>query len=135
MDSTIYYFSATGNSLTAARQIGERLGNCELISMASQPPQEPVGGPGTAIGFVFPVFYIGLPRIVRRFVEQLTIIDGTYCFAFVTYGGSRGDTLGMLDDILKEKGIQLSYADGTVMPGNYILKYQAYAPAVIEKLL
>jgi len=135
MGSTIYYFSATGNSLTIARQIANRLGDCTMKSMAAQPPDEPVGGPGESIGFVFPVFYIGLPRLVKRFIEKLNILKGTYCFAFINFGGAGIGTLGMLEDILKEKGVRLSYADGVKMPGNYIVKYQAFAPEVIQKLI
>jgi hypothetical protein len=51
-----------------------------------------------------------LPRQVKRFVQELKILENTYCFAFVNYGGDGADTLGMLDDILKEKGAYLSYA-------------------------
>lgn len=135
MSSTIYCFSATGNSLTIARQIAKRLGGCALRSMAAEPPEGPVGGPDQSIGFVFPVFYIGLPRLVKRFVEKLKITEGTYCFAFINFGGAGADTLGMLEDLLKEKGVSLSYADGVKMPGNYIVKYQAFAPDVIQKLI
>lgn len=135
MGSIIYYFSATGNSLTIARQIAKGLGDCAIQSMAAEPPEEPVGGPGQAIGFVFPVFYIGLPRLVKGFVEKLNIIEGTYCFAFINFGGYGADTLGMLEDLLKEKGVHLSYAAGVKMPGNYIVKYQALAPDVIQKLI
>lgn len=135
MGFTIFYFSATGNSLTIARQIAKGLGGCAIQSMAAEPPDDPVGGPGESIGFVFPVFYSGLPRIVKRFVQKLNITKGTYCFAFINYGGIGADTLGMLEDILKEKGVCLSYASGVRMPGNYIVKYSAYAPAVIQKLI
>lgn len=41
----------------------------------------------------------------------------------------------MLDDILKEKGVYLSYATGVKMPGNYIIKYQAFTQDVIQKLI
>lgn len=133
MGSTIYYFSATGNSLTIARQIAEKLGDCALRSMAAKPPEGPVGGPGQSVGFVFPVFYIGLPRLVKRFVEKLNILEGTYCFAFINFGGMAADTLGMLEDILREKGISLSYGDGAKMPGNYIIEYQAFTPDAIQK--
>lgn len=135
MSSTIYYFSATGNSLMIARQLANALPACQLISMASEPPTEPVGGSGSIIGFVFPVFYVGLPRLVKHFVEALSIIEGTTCFAFMTFGGNGGDALGMLDDILKEKGLFLSYANGANMPGNYIVKYPAFEPDTIQKLM
>lgn len=135
MGATIYYFSATGNSLIITRQIAKGLGDCTIQSMAAEPPDEPVGGPGNPIGFVFPVFYIGLPRLVKRFAQKLKILKGTYCFAFINYGGNGADTLGMLDDILKEKGFYLSYAAGVRMPGNYIVKYPAFAPDAQQKLI
>lgn len=135
MGSTIYYFSATGNSLMLAQQIANGLPDCELISMASDPPNEPVGGSGAIIGFVFPVFYVGLPRLVKRFIEPLNIVEGTTCFAFMSFGGNGGDALGMLEDILNEKDLFLSYADGANMPGNYIVKYPAFAPDTIQKLI
>ena len=135
MSSTIYYFSATGNSLTVARRLAKGLEDCTVRSMAAEPPEGPVGGPGHSIGFVFPVFYIGLPRLVRRFVERLDLVEGTYCFAFITFGGNDADTLGMLEDLLNGKGVPLSYAAGAKMPGNYIVKYPAFAPDAVRKLI
>lgn len=135
MGSTVYYFSATGNSLTIARQLARGLGDCAVRSMAAGLPDQPVGGPDESIGFVFPVFYVGLPRLVKRFAQELKILKGTYCFAFITFGGDGADALGMLDDILKEKGVHLSYASGAKMPGNYIVKYEAYAPDVAQQLI
>lgn len=91
MGSTIYYFSATGNSLEITRKIAKELRDCEIKSMAAQIPSEPVGGPGESIGFIFPVFYNGLPRLVKQFVEKLDILPGTYCFAMINSGGSNFD--------------------------------------------
>ena len=135
MGSTIYYFSATGNSLSIALQISEGLGNCAIQSMTAEPPEEPVGGSDKLIGFIFPVFYNGLPRLIKRFVEKLVILPDTYCFAIINSGGSRANTLGMLENILAEKGIRLSYADEVKMPGNYIVGHQIPAPDQIHKLI
>ncbi len=44
MGSTIYYFSATGNSLSIALQIAKEIGKCTTQSMTAAPPDEPVGG-------------------------------------------------------------------------------------------
>lgn len=135
MGSTIYYFSATGNSLSIALQIAKGLGNCAIQSMVAELPDEPVGGPDNPIGFVFPVFYNGLPRLVKRFVEKLVIFPKTYCFAITNSGGTRANPLGMLEDILSEKGISLSYADEVKMPGNYIVSHQAPASDKVQKLI
>lgn len=135
MSDTIYYFSSTGNSLTVARRIADRLGSCDVRSMAVKSAPGPVGGPGRRIGFVFPVYYGGMPRLVEGFVRELDILPDTYCFAFATYGAFAMDTLGMLEDILKEKGLSLSYGAGARMPGNYIVKYQAFSSKTIGRLL
>jgi len=74
MGSTIYYFSATGNSLVIARQIAKMLGDCTIQSMAAELPDESVGGPDHPIGFVFSVFYVGLPKLVKQFVHRLNIL-------------------------------------------------------------
>jgi len=135
MGFTIYYFSATGNSLEIARKIAKELGDCIINSMAAQMPSEPVGGPGEAVGFIFPVFYNGLPRLVKGFVEKLSIYPETYCFAIANSGGTRANPLGMLEDILSEKGIRLSYADEIRMPGNYIVGHEAPSPEKALKIL
>lgn len=135
MRATIYYFSSTGNSLAIANRIAQGLGDCDVRSMAAGSPKAPAGGPGHALGFVFPVYYSGLPRLVKRFVRSLDIPKDTYCFAYTTYGGTDADTLGMLDDILKEKGARLSFGAGARMPGNYIIEYQAFSERSIQRLI
>jgi ferredoxin len=121
--NTIYYFTATGNSLQIARQIATKLGDTQLVSMATAQPKNQVGGPDQTIGFVFPVYFFGMPRIVKRFAKQLSIAAGTYIFAYVTNGGAQGDTLSMFDKMLQKKGAKLSFADAVLMPGNYIVRY------------
>ncbi len=135
MGFTIFYFSATGNSLEITRKIAKELGECIIKPMTAQLPGEPVGGPGEAVGFVFPVFYNGLPRFVKRFVEGIALYPGTYCFAIANSGGTRANPLGMLEDILNEKGIRLSYAEEIKMPGNYIVGHQPPSSGKVNKLL
>lgn len=134
MSVTIFYFSATGNSLFLARKTAEKLGDARLIPMAAQHAAAPVGGPGETVGFIFPVYFIGLPRLVKRYVEALDILPGTYCFAIVSYGGTGLDTLGMLQDLLRVKGLDLSYGLGVKMADTWLLKYEAPDTGKIDKL-
>ncbi len=124
----IYYFSATGNSLEIARRIAKGLIDCTIESMSAPQSMEPVGGSGESIGFVFPVYYVGLPLLVKEFVEKINILPETYCFAVINYGRISGNTLGMLENMLEKKGVKLSYADGVKMPGNYIVNYSSHDP-------
>jgi ferredoxin/flavodoxin len=135
MQYTIYYFTSTGNSLQIARQLASTLKNTTLQSMTTQPPIQSVGGQDQAIGFVFPVYFLGLPRIVKRFVQNLPIQPGTYCFAISTFGGSSMDSLGMLNDILKQKGCYLSYGDSVKMPGNNLIRYGALPVDKAQKMI
>ncbi|RKD31827.1 EFR1 family ferrodoxin [Lacrimispora algidixylanolytica] len=131
----IFYFSATGNSLQIARNIAEELENCVIQSMAAYIPNKPLGGLGESIGFIFPVYFYGLPRLVKRFVEGLTISPNTYCFAIANSGGTRSNPLGMIDDILMSKGVRLSFADEIKMPGNYIVSHNSPKPTQVKRLI
>ena len=135
MATTIYYFSGTGNSLYLTRQLATKIGNCQIKSMANPPPIQPVGGPEENMGFVFPVYYRGLPRIVKQFAEKLNIRPGTYCFAVANYGGSKQGTLAVLNETLNSKGTQLSYTEGIKLPGNYILKFDVPSTDETHKIL
>lgn len=135
MSTKIFYFSATGNSLQIARNIAEELENCVIQSMATFVPDKPIGGLGESIGFIFPVYFNGLPRLVKGFLEKLVIFPNTYCFAITNSGGSLSNTLGMIDDILISKGVHLSFADEVKMPGNCIISHTPPSPAEVERLI
>ena len=135
MGVNIFYFSATGNSLQIARNIAEELENCVIRPMTAHMEKNKVGGFSESIGFVFPVYYNGLPRLVKHFVEELTISPETYCFAIANSGGTRANPLGMLEDILISKGIHLSFADEVKMPGNYIVAHHVPNSEKVERLI
>lgn len=121
----IFYFSGTGNSLYAAKQIAAH--NQEpLISIAAA-----VNGGACkyrlrdeeTIGFVFPTHSWGPPRIVLDFIEKLELegYEGHYMFGVATCGGNIGNTMDVVNQHLKRKGMQLSSGFSVVMPNNYIM--------------
>ena len=123
-DSAIFFFSGTGNSLAVARQISSGLGGLRTESMAAPFPDSPVGGAGAVAGFVFPSYYGALPRIVKRFVEGITLLPGTFCFTVVTGGGPiAGSSIVALRKALASRQIALDYGKSIFMVGNYIMNY------------
>jgi ferredoxin len=132
MKTTIYYFSSTGNSLQIARIISSEIGNCVIKPITTEISEEPVGGSQEYVGFSFPVFNFGMPRLVKKFIENLNILPETYCFAVITYGGYAANTLGMLEDILLKKNLELSYSMEVQMP-----KSNASAPGdkIIKRVI
>lgn len=130
-DCVIYYFSATGNSFNMAQQISQGLGNTKLISMAEKEIHE---DKVKRIGFVFPVYYGTLPKLVYRFIQNLTISTDTYCFAVVTMGMFGRGALTVLRDLLAQDNVRLSYGRAIQMPRNYIAKYNPLAPEASKRM-
>lgn len=134
MGTRIFYFSATGNSLQIARNIASKIDSAIILPIAGSKINESVGGVGETIGFVFPVYFNGLPRLVKRFIEHLDIDPNTYCFAIANSGGTRSNSLGTLDDIFISKNLRLSFADEIKMPSNYIIAHPLPDKVQMENL-
>lgn len=122
MKTTIFYFSATGNSLYVARELAKLLGDVTLVPINAQTIKQEHSLP-LQVGFVFPVYFCGIPNLVRDFIQALNISPKTYVFSISTFAG--GDYLShqQIDELLMEKQVKLSYHAFIVMPGNYQLMY------------
>ncbi len=77
--TTIYYFTGTGNSQMIAEELAALLPDCKTEKIT------PELAKGTSVsgcaGVAFPVYFLGLPHIVREFLTNAEIQKGTYCFA------------------------------------------------------
>lgn len=87
----IFYFSGTGNSAWVARQIAKAQHE-ELLSIAEEMNEnkEYILKDGEKVGFVFPVYAWGPPKIVLRFIRRLKMNRPEYLFLFVPVGMTRG---------------------------------------------
>ncbi len=126
MKTTIFYFSATGNSLKVSRDIALELGDTNLIPIAKA-IGKPIDMSARRIGLVFPVYAWGLPVIVAEFIKKISVTGEKYVFAVATCAGSIGATLKQTKKILRSRGITLNAGFKLVMPGNYIPLYGAIA--------
>ena len=70
MKTTIYVFSATGNSLTTANILAEKI-NAEVVSVASVKNLSEINENSDMIGFVFPVYYGNMPYPVRELITKM----------------------------------------------------------------
>ena len=123
MNATIFYFTGTGNSLKVAKDIAAILPDAELVQIS----KKNMPGTGTVysgtVGIVFPVYYFGLPHMVRAFARGLQVEKNTYVFGIATYGGMVGVAFNQLGKCLAKKGITLSAAFAVHMPGNCQVLY------------
>ena len=126
MKTAIYYYTGTGNSLWAARKLGEELKEVRIGSMRRASPEN---DDAEAIGLVFPVHIWGLPRRIRDFVGRLPIGKTKYYFALAVNAGQVAGTLTQLKKLMKARGLTLAAGYDIVMPSNYI-PWGGAAPAL-----
>lgn len=133
MKTIVLYFSGTGNSLYVAKTIALALGSASLIPIAKA--REGIDfSEVERIGFVYPVYMWGMPRIVAECVRSLAIPEHTEIFAVATYGGSCGNAVSQCADILNKKGRKLTYGFGMRMTANYTPLYNISSQKRQEKL-
>lgn len=118
MKARIYYFSGTGNSLALAEGIASGLGG-ELRGITWDEP-EPVEE-GVVAGLVTPVYFLGVPDIVRRFVRALRLGRGTHSFAVVNMGLRKGNALVQARSLLLGAGAESFSGYSVQMPDNSVV--------------
>ncbi|VBB08312.1 Hypothetical protein LUCI_3656 [Lucifera butyrica] len=119
MKKTIFYFSATGNSLQTALDIAAALGDTDVLPISKVGMNYKCNS--EVIGFVFPTYAFGLPNMVQGFIKSGDFNKNAYFFSVVTCGGAIGTSLADVDNILKEKGGYLHYGSKLPILSTYIL--------------
>lgn len=109
----IFYFSGTGNSAWAARQLARLTGDkaYDIINLNQLPDLDSAG----QIGFVFPVYAWGAPEIMAEFAKKLPKTQ-SFTFGVCTCGGDAGLAMKQFSKVYP-----LSSSYSLVMPNNYII--------------
>ncbi len=121
MKTLIIYFSQTGFTRKVAEQIrdgvAEVAGHCDLATLTDVKPESLAGY--DLVGLGCPVFYYNAPFNVRDFMQGLPELADKQWFVFCSHGSVMGNTLILMAEALKKKGIRVvgyhdTYADGTL---------------------
>lgn len=125
MDTQIYYFSGTGNSLIIAKSLAKELPNSEVILISNVINNKSITSDASKIIFVFPVYYCGLPLIIEKFIIKLHIPASTKIIFINTSGDDNGMDCSSykISKILKSKSNVLTGGYNIQMPGNYTKMY------------
>lgn len=116
----IYYFSGTGNSRWAARQLAMQTGD-QAVDITHLQNLPDLSGQ-TQIGLVFPVYAWGVPRPMMEFVLTLPKTRA-FTFALATCGEEAGLALKKLGE---RYSLQSCYS--LVMPNNYVVGSELDSP-------
>jgi ferredoxin len=119
--TAIYYFTGTGNSLKIARDLVASIKDSELIPMAAYWQHDTVAITAETVGFVHPLYWYGLPGLVRGLVKKIDLPDASYVFSVATCQVPRGLCLQQMASLLAQKGKNLKAGFYVQMPNNYIL--------------
>lgn len=111
----IFYFTATGNSLYAARMLNDG----EPISIAQAVHNEDKKYRAERIGVVCPVYGHEMPQLVKEFLSSGTF-DTEYFYLILTYGARHGGAAELAAGFLKTTQISPAYIATLLMVDNFL---------------
>lgn len=124
----LYYFTGTGNSLRIAQTIrnGFQQKGIKVTMLDIADEKTPLLNlDNVLIGFCYPVYGFGMPRIVRRFIEKMPVSRGIGTFLAATNGGEIGKAVTQGWKILEKKGYEIIDSESIEMPSNYVVGHIA----------
>lgn len=136
MNTTLYYFSGTGNSYHIAKELQKQLKECRLIAITEAYKDINIIPNSRKVGFVFPLYFQSMPKVVMEFIKKLDLKNVEYLFAVVTKGGFalQGGVLSHLKKVLESKGAKLSSGFYIRMPENYIPNFKVPPKKTQERM-
>lgn len=121
----IFYFSGTGNSLHVAKEVAKSQGEppVSIVKELDNGTLDYQLKKNELIGFVYPIYAWGPPKIVIDFIRKIRKIncEKPYVFSISTCGANEGNATRLLQKVLISKGLSLNSAFSLVMPGNYVI--------------
>jgi ferredoxin len=125
MKNRVYFFTGTGNSLHLTQMLVARLVDCEIAAI-HKGADLTVPSNLDRVGFVFPVYFWGLPGMVANFLRnaEFPVQGDTYCFAIATFGAIIGNALPQVKRLLNAKGVTLNYGGGVRSFANAVVFYE-----------
>jgi ferredoxin len=100
---TVFYFTATGNSLYVAKKLGGKLVSIPQVLKSNNSIYK-----DDVIGIVYPCYAGGIPRIVKRFVDKVKI-EADYTFAVMTYGNEHTSALHQMGKYVEKQSVRSNY--------------------------
>lgn len=126
----ILYFTATGNCLYVARQLGGK--TSELLSIPQLMKQNDIEIEADEIGLVYPIYGHMPPNMVRQFIKKAKL-KADYKFAVLTYGNRKCNAVEIWDDISRKAGVPFDYINTLIMVDNWLPNFDMNEQVLIDK--
>lgn len=132
----ICYFSGTGNSQRAARQLAT---HCEdsvfSINQSLQEGAEETLHSDKPFVFVAPIYAWRVPRVVEAWIKKTTFTGSRKAYFVLTCGADCGNGAAYAKSLCVEKGLRFSGFGSVVMPENYLAVFPTPEKAEAERIL
>lgn len=99
----IFYFTGTGNSLYAAKQIEK-----DPISIPQAIHQKNKNFTSASIGIVSPIYGHELPAMVKDFLKK-SVFSTNYFYMILTYGNRHGGAAELAKSFCDSIGLSVHY--------------------------
>lgn len=123
----VFYFTATGNSLYAARYFSDAPISIPQVLRGTQRQFS-----DEAVGIVCPVYAGEPPKLVKRFLRESSF-QANYFYIILTYGFDATDAPEFTAQLAAEAGVQVDYIASILMVDNYLPMFDMAAEIAIEK--
>jgi ferredoxin len=123
MKIELRYFTGTGNSwkiLDTCKEVFVE--NNHSVSISPIKPNEQLSSDADIVGYCFPVYAFGIPRICRRYLKQLPRLTKPQNVFVIITAGKRDEAGFSVDEcvkILRKKNCQIIYSAVVEMPINW----------------
>lgn len=110
----VFYFTATGNSLYAAKQFSDTPLSIPQVLKSDQRLFE-----ADEIGIVFPDYRAFAPQMVQRFLQEVTL-KASYLFSIITFGNYDCNVIESWNKFAIEHNVHFNYITTIKMVDNYL---------------
>jgi len=130
----IFVFSGTGNSYHAAKRIAAAFQQDMVdVPSALRYKRTFYNADGADVGFVFPVYFHGLPSIMEEFLEKVEIRNAGHVYAVSTCAGGSGRACEQLQDILGKR-LRVDAFFDVIMPENAVFYEDVQSKEEAERI-
>lgn len=123
----IFYFTATGNSLYAAKYMED-----ELVSIPQAIHNENQVYEADRIGIVCPVYGHEVPPMVKDFIRKAEF-KTEYFYMVLTYGNRHGGAAELAEKLCEQCGIHPAYINVLLMVDNWLPGFDMNEQVRIDK--
>jgi formate hydrogenlyase subunit 6/NADH:ubiquinone oxidoreductase subunit I len=128
----IFFFTGTGNSMYAAREIARAAGDGEPVSIPHALRSGSLRFTDDTIGIVAPIYGHEMPAMVKDFIRRAEFDTG-YTYLVLTYGNRHANAVELAKDVFDGAGKKADLIRTLLMVDNFLPGFDMSEQQAIDK--